>query len=63
MGIYVFSRDTLFDLLDTKPSHKDFGKEVIPESLARGDKLQSYVFDDYWEDIGTIGAFYGPIWR
>ena len=58
MGIYVFSRETLFDLLDTKPSHKDFGKEVIPESLARGDKLQSYVFDDYWEDIGTIGAFY-----
>ena len=58
MGIYVFSRDTLFDLLDSNPGHKDFGKEVIPESLARGDKLQSYVFDDYWEDIGTIGAFY-----
>ena len=58
MGIYVFSRDTLFDLLDKHPNHKDFGKEVIPEALKRGDKLQSYVFDDYWEDIGTIGAFY-----
>ena len=58
MGIYVFSRQTLFDLLDKHPGHKDFGKEVIPEALARGDKLQSYVFDDYWEDIGTIGAFY-----
>jgi glucose-1-phosphate adenylyltransferase len=58
MGIYVFSRDTLFDLLDSNPVHKDFGKEVIPEALNRGDKLQSYVFDDYWEDIGTIGAFY-----
>ena len=58
MGIYVFSRKTLFDLLDTNTDHKDFGKEVIPASLARGDKLQSYVFDDYWEDIGTIGAFY-----
>ena len=58
MGIYVFSRDTLFDLLNKNPSHKDFGKEVIPEALKRGDKLKSYVFDDYWEDIGTIGAFF-----
>jgi glucose-1-phosphate adenylyltransferase len=58
MGIYVFSRETLFDLLDKHPDHKDFGKEIIPEALKRGDKLQSYVFDDYWEDIGTIGAFY-----
>ncbi len=58
MGIYVFSRDTLFDLLHQNPTHKDFGKEVIPEALARGDRLKSYVFDDYWEDIGTIGAFY-----
>ena len=58
MGIYVFSRSTLFDLLNNNPQHKDFGKEVIPESLQRGDKLKSYVFNDYWEDIGTIGAFY-----
>ena len=58
MGIYVFSRDTLFDLLHQNPTHKDFGKEVIPEALQRGDRLKSYVFDDYWEDIGTIGAFY-----
>lgn len=58
MGIYVFSRDTLFDLLHQNPTHKDFGKEVIPEALERGDRLKSYVFDDYWEDIGTIGAFY-----
>ncbi len=58
MGIYVFSRATLFDLLNKNPSHKDFGKEVIPEALSRGDILKSYVFNDYWEDIGTIGAFY-----
>ncbi|BEV36316.1 glucose-1-phosphate adenylyltransferase [Synechococcus sp. M16CYN] len=58
MGIYVFSHDTLFELLDKYPGHKDFGKEVIPEALKRGDKLQSYIFNDYWEDIGTIGAFY-----
>ena len=58
MGIYVFSRDTLFDLLATNPAATDFGKELIPTSLARGDNLQSFLFDDYWEDIGTIGAFY-----
>lgn len=58
MGIYVFSRQTLFDLLNTNPTAKDFGKEIIPISLARGDQLRSYLFDDYWEDIGTIGAFY-----
>ena len=58
MGIYVFSRDTLFDLLATNPSATDFGKELIPASLERGDRLQSYLFNDYWEDIGTIGAFY-----
>ncbi len=58
MGIYVFSRETLFDLLATNPTATDFGKELIPAALNRGDHLQSYLFDDYWEDIGTIGAFY-----
>jgi len=58
MGIYVFSRDTLFDLLAKNPTATDFGKELIPEALKRGDHLQSFLFDDYWEDIGTIGAFY-----
>ena len=58
MGIYVFSRDTLFDLLNKFPSYTDFGKDIIPESLKRKDVLKSYVFDDYWEDIGTIGAFF-----
>ncbi|MEB3319553.1 MAG: glucose-1-phosphate adenylyltransferase [Cyanobium sp.] len=58
MGIYVFSRNTLFDLLNSNPSATDFGKEIIPASLARGDRLQSFLFDDYWEDIGTIGAFF-----
>ena len=58
MGIYVFSRDTMFDLLAKNPTATDFGKELIPEALKRGDHLQSFLFDDYWEDIGTIGAFY-----
>jgi glucose-1-phosphate adenylyltransferase len=58
MGIYVFSRGTLFDLLNGNPHATDFGKEIIPVSLGRGDRLQSFLFNDYWEDIGTIGAFY-----
>jgi glucose-1-phosphate adenylyltransferase len=58
MGIYVFSRKALFSLLNDYPTYKDFGKEVIPEALKSGMNLRSYVFDDYWEDIGTIGAFY-----
>jgi glucose-1-phosphate adenylyltransferase len=58
MGIYVFSRDTLFDLLAKNPNATDFGKEIIPAALERGDRIQSFLFDDYWEDIGTIGAFY-----
>ena len=58
MGIYVFSRETLFDLLAKHPTATDFGKEIIPAALERGDRLQSFLFNDYWEDIGTIGAFY-----
>ncbi|MCT0219195.1 glucose-1-phosphate adenylyltransferase [Synechococcus sp. CS-1329] len=58
MGIYVFSRNTLFDLLAQNPGSTDFGKEIIPTALGQGDNLRAYLFDDYWEDIGTIGAFY-----
>ena len=38
---------TEFDLLNKFPSYTDFGKEIIPEALGRGDKLKSYVFNDY----------------
>ncbi|MFM7733497.1 MAG: glucose-1-phosphate adenylyltransferase, partial [Cyanobium sp.] len=58
MGIYVFDRTVLFDLLAQHPEATDFGGEIIPAALAAGAKLQSYLFDHYWEDIGTIKAFY-----
>ena len=58
MGIYVFERDTLFSLLATHQQATDFGSEVIPAALKSGLKLQSYLFDGYWEDIGTIKAFF-----
>ena len=58
MGIYVFKRDVLFNLLKENPGAIDFGKEIIPTALQNGLQLRSYLFDDYWEDIGTIRAFY-----
>lgn len=55
MGIYVFNKKTLIESLDN--DMKDFGKEVIPALLGKT-KLKSYVFDDYWEDIGTVHSFF-----
>ncbi len=56
MGIYLFNRDFLIDVL-TKTSYSDFGKEIFPAAI-RTRHVQVYLFDDYWEDIGTIRAFY-----
>lgn len=55
MGIYVFSRDVLARALDN--SMKDFGKEVIPSLLGRA-RLSAHIFEGYWEDIGTVRAFF-----
>jgi glucose-1-phosphate adenylyltransferase len=57
MGIYVFSRQVLIDLLTQAPEQTDFGKEIIPVA-ANTYNVQAYLFKDYWEDIGTIEAFY-----
>jgi glucose-1-phosphate adenylyltransferase len=57
MGIYVFKRDVLFKLLKDAPEQTDFGKEVIPAAAA-DHNVQAYLFNGYWEDIGTIEAFY-----
>jgi glucose-1-phosphate adenylyltransferase len=56
MGIYIFNKSTLVDVL-LKTDYQDFGKEVFPASI-RSRKVQMHLFDDYWEDIGTIRAFY-----
>jgi glucose-1-phosphate adenylyltransferase len=55
MGIYVFSRSVLRESLAN--NMKDFGKEVIPALLGKA-KLFSYIFEGYWEDIGTVRAFF-----
>jgi glucose-1-phosphate adenylyltransferase len=57
MGIYVFKYDRLEELLGEDPTWVDFGREVIPAAITHGN-VQAFVFDGYWEDIGTISAFY-----
>jgi len=57
MGIYVFEKQVLHDLLNEAPDRTDFGREILPAS-ARDYNVQAYLFKDYWEDIGTIEAFY-----
>jgi len=56
MGIYIFKKDVLIDLLEHNVK-EDFGREVIPDAIA-GRRVFAYVFNDYWEDIGTIKAFF-----
>ena len=58
MGIYVFKYEQLERLLAEDPvSGIDFGKHIIPDAI-KSRHVQAYMFDGYWEDIGTIGAFY-----
>ena len=57
MGIYVFKKEVMAQLLSQNPEQTDFGKEIIP-GAAQDYNVQAYLFDDYWEDIGTIEAFY-----
>jgi glucose-1-phosphate adenylyltransferase len=55
MGIYVFSREVLLEILD-QPGI-DFGREIIPKSLGKY-RVSSYIFRGYWADVGTIESFY-----
>ena len=56
MGIYIFNARRMEEILSTNPS-ADFGKEIIPDVI-KHEKVAAYVFDGFWEDIGTIKAFY-----
>jgi glucose-1-phosphate adenylyltransferase len=55
MGIYVFNRKAIFELLGE--SQHDFGKDVIPRAI-HSHRVCAYVFQGEWEDIGTIRAFF-----
>jgi len=56
MGIYIFNRDLLVELM-SNPDTNDFGKEIIPQSIAKH-KTLSYQFEGYWTDIGNIDSFF-----
>jgi len=56
MGIYLFGRKALEDAL-AQEKHIDFGRHVIPAMLSRS-RVQAYVHDGYWEDVGTIRSYY-----
>lgn len=55
MGIYLFSRDVLFDVLNNDLD--DFGKDVIPMAI-KNKKVYAHIFHGFWEDVGTISSFW-----
>jgi glucose-1-phosphate adenylyltransferase len=56
MGIYIFKRNALKNLLE-EDLREDFGKHLIPTQILKG-KTASFLYDGYWEDIGTVESFY-----
>jgi NDP-sugar pyrophosphorylase family protein len=57
MGIYVFKKDLMLKLLREQAKSNDFGGEIIPKAAANS-RVMAYLFNDYWEDIGTIKSFF-----
>jgi glucose-1-phosphate adenylyltransferase len=57
MGIYLFKKKVLFDLLNAPPLATDFGREIFPRSI-QTHRVVAYLFDGYWEDLGTVQAFH-----
>ncbi|XP_038972035.1 glucose-1-phosphate adenylyltransferase large subunit 1, chloroplastic isoform X2 [Phoenix dactylifera] len=58
MGVYIFKKEILLNLLRWRfPTANDFGSEIIPAS-AKEFFIKAYLFNDYWEDIGTIKSFF-----
>lgn len=67
MGIYVFDRVTLARVLNDAarlqaegalPGGHDFGRNIIPGMLARGERVFAYPFAGYWQDVGTIQSYW-----
>ncbi|WP_341840097.1 glucose-1-phosphate adenylyltransferase [Chitinophaga caseinilytica] len=57
MGIYIFNKGLLYELLHNQPDATDFGKEIIPNSIGEH-KVLSYQYEGYWTDIGNISSFF-----
>lgn len=62
MGIYIFNTKTLIEYLELdeadETSSNDFGKNIIPNLLANGEKIVAYRFSGYWKDVGTISSLW-----
>ncbi len=62
MGIYIFTADVLLHYLEVdeadETSQNDFGKNIIPNLLANGEKVFAYKFEGYWKDVGTISSLW-----
>lgn len=62
MGIYIFKKEKLFSYLKADAqdpsSSNDFGKNIIPTMLAKGEKMVAYPFSGYWKDVGTIASLW-----
>jgi len=62
MGVYLFDRDLLVRWLtedaEIPESAHDFGKDVLPRLVARGEAVYAYPFADYWQDVGTLDSYY-----
>lgn len=62
MGIYIFTKDKLLKYLTEDAadpnSANDFGKNIIPNMLAAGEKMYGYSFEGYWKDVGTIDSLW-----
>jgi glucose-1-phosphate adenylyltransferase len=56
MGVYVFSRDVLLDVIEQEGA-TDFGRQIIPAALGRY-RVNAYLFRGYWADVGTVASFY-----
>jgi glucose-1-phosphate adenylyltransferase len=56
MGVYVFSRNVLLEMLETERGD-DFGRELIPNALSKY-RVKPYLYRGYWADVGTVESFY-----
>ncbi|TDG37036.1 glucose-1-phosphate adenylyltransferase [Pedobacter changchengzhani] len=57
MGIYLFNKQYLIDILSNNPTEKDFGKDILPRAI-NNSKVLSHQYEGYWTDIGTISSFF-----
>ncbi|MCS7020814.1 MAG: glucose-1-phosphate adenylyltransferase [Gemmataceae bacterium] len=57
MGIYLFRKDVLYEVLTSRPLATDFGKEVFPRHY-KSKRMMAHFFDGYWEDLGTIKSYH-----